>query len=354
MRVFRMNVRTAFVLLGSLALVGCQKSQPGTEASIEFTRIPPAAEGGPDKLHEIAGRVQGAKPGQQIVLFARSGIWWVQPTAAEPFTAIDQESNWRGTTHPGGTYAALLVNEGYHPAPRLDALPEKGGDVVAIATAEGSLPPSPLARALDFGGYPWELREVASDRGGTRNVYEPSNVWTDVHGHLHLRIAKKATQWTSAEVNLGHSLGYGTYRFVVRGLSDLEPAAVFSIFTWDESGPPREMDIEVSRWGEPEGKNAQYVIQPYYVPANAKRFTLPSGPITFTMRWEPGRISFRTERGRLPEGRANELVSEHVFTSGVPTPGNETIHMNLYVFENRTQPLQEGCEVIVEKFEYLP
>lgn len=30
-----------------------------------------------------------------------------------------------------------------------------------------------------------------------------------------------------------HSLGYGTYRFVVRDISKLEPSEVFSLFTWD-------------------------------------------------------------------------------------------------------------------------
>jgi hypothetical protein len=48
------------------------------------------------------------------------------------------------------------------------------------------------------------------------------------------------------------------------------------------------------------------------------------------------------------------VVASHVFTSGVPTAGSETVHMNLYVFDNRPVRLQHGAEVIVEKFEYLP
>jgi hypothetical protein len=37
-------------------------------------------------------------------------------------------------------------------------------------------------------------------------------------------------KWRCAEVNLARSLGYGTYRFVVRESSFLEPAAVLSMF----------------------------------------------------------------------------------------------------------------------------
>jgi hypothetical protein len=111
----------------------------------------------------------------------------------------------------------------------------------------------------------------------------------------------------------------------------------------------RELDTEISRWGDPGGKNAQFVVQPYYVPANVVRFSVPSGPLTYSFRWEPGRASFKTVR-RL----GGETVAEHAFTSGVPLPGGEAVHMNLYVFANKQSPLQHEAEVVIEKFQYLP
>jgi hypothetical protein len=156
-------------------------------------------------------------------------------------------------------------------------------------------------------------------------------------------------EWNSAEVRLSRSLGYGSYRFTVRDVSHLEPSAVFSILASDDSGP-LEMDIEVSRWGEPISKNAQFVIQPYYVPANVFRFNSPPGRVTYSFGWEPGRATFRTQRG----ANKSPAIAEHVFTSGVPSPGKEAIHMNLYVFRNNRSPLQRAAEVVIEKFEYLP
>jgi hypothetical protein len=47
-------------------------------------------------------------------------------------------------------------------------------------------------------------------------------------------------------------------------------------------------------------------------------------------------------------------VDEHTFTSGVPSPNNEAVHMNLYVFDNKGNPMRRDCEVVIEKFEYLP
>ncbi len=118
------------------------------------------------------------------------------------------------------------------------------------------------------------------------------------------------------------------------------------------AGPPREMDIEISRWGEPEDKNAQYVIQPYVVPANTVRFMAPPGTLTYWINWQPGRVEFKRRAASLEMG--SDVVAEHVFTSGVPSPGNERIHMNLYVFNNQSNPLRHGSEVIIEKFEFLP
>ena len=58
---------------------------------------------------------------------------------------------------------------------------------------------------------------------------------------MHLRIAGAAPSWTCAEVGLTRRLGYGSYRFVVRDIGQLEPAAVLGLFTWD--GPPATRTI---------------------------------------------------------------------------------------------------------------
>jgi hypothetical protein len=338
-----------------VALSGCgRKAGPSTPV-IEFTKVPPADVGGPDKVAVIEGRVGGQRAGQQIVLYARSGVWWVQPLANQPFTSIQADSRWKSDIHLGTEYAALLVNPAYRPPATLDFLPQPGGDVIAIATVKGQGESQLPTQTLRFGGYEWEARAAVSPRGGRINSYDPANAWTDANGALHLRIAKGKKGWTCAEVKLTRSLGYGSYVFVVRDTSRLESAAVFSMLTWDDLGAEqnhREMDIEISRWGDPGSQNAQYVVQPYYVPANTARFLAPAGGLTHVLRWEPGRASFKTVQGRDPE--QGRVVFQHVFSSGVPAPGKETLHINLYVFGIPGVPLQNEAEVVVEKFAYFP
>ncbi len=341
----------ATYIVACVSLTSCRSGQTGSAPSIEFTRVPPAGDGTPEKLEEIAGRVKGARPGERVVVFALSGVWWVQPEQDRPFIPIQKDSKWSSATHPGSAYAALLVDSSYRPPLTVNALPEKGGPVQAVVTVAGAAK-SPAAM-LQFSGYQWEIRQTASERDRSRHPDMPASAWTDEHGFLHLRVSKVEDHWVSSEVKLSRSLGFGTYRFVVHDVSQLEPDAIFALFTWDEFGPPREMDIEISRWGEPEDKNAQFVIQPYIVPANTIRFDAPAGPLTYRMDWEPGRVAFKTMRGSGSNQRSS-IVAEHVFTSGVPSAGSEKIHMNLYAYGNKRHPLQNEFEVVIEKFEFLP
>jgi hypothetical protein len=337
-----------------LCLNGCAIRRGATHPSIEFSVIPPAAEGGPEAVAPIGGRVTGARPGQRIVLFAKSGIWWVQPTTDEPFTTLQPDSTWTTSTHLGTEYAALLVEAGYRPPPTMESLPSEGQDVVAVKIVEGEKSDHAGPKTLQFGGYEWQVRNVGSERGGRRNAYSNGNAWTDANGFLHLRIAQNAGEWTCAEAKLSRSLGYGTYRFVVRDVSQLEPAAVLSMYTWDEADAGqnhRELNIELARWGDPASKNAQFVVQPYYVPANVVRFDAPAGPLTHSLRWQAGEAVFKTVRGTAANGPS---IAEHTFTTGVPVPGAETVHLTFYVFGNAKNPLQNDVEVVIEKFEYLP
>ncbi len=345
---------SALLVVFSLLLSGCHSLGEKVKPSIEFTRLPETSIGGPEKLDTIEGRVTGARPGQQIVLFAKSGVWWLQPYVDQPFTKIQPDSKWKNSTHLGTEYAALLVEPGYRPSPVMDALPTEGGVVAAVAVAKGG--GLVISKTINFSGYEWKVRDTSSNRGGSTNKYDPANAWTDASGFLHLRIAQRSGQWTCAEVRLTRSLGYGSYLFVVRDTSHLEPAAVLSMFTWDDQEADqnhRELDIDITRWGDPVSKNAQYVVQPYYVPTNVVRFIAPSGVLTHSFRWEPGKVTFKTIRGSVTGLRAR-AVAEQVFTLGIPAPGGESVHLVFYLFGTNKNPLQNETEVVIEKFQFLP
>jgi hypothetical protein len=338
-----------------IAMIGtsCGPARLGNNPTIRFTRVPEANATDAAKNDIIEGVATGYHAGQQIVLYAKRGKWWVQPLVAQPFTTIGPGSKWVNGTHLGSEYAALLVNAGYRPSTGLDALPDLGPEIEARAIIKGaSKSPSTF---ISFSGYEWRVRNAPSARGGGSN-YDPANVSTDGQGALHLKIAKSGRDWTCSEVSLDRSLGYGTYSFVVRNTELLEPAAVFSMFTYDYAGGAmnnREMAIEISQWEDPASKNSQYVVQPFYIAANVSRFISPPGKLTYSFDWEPGRVSFRTVHGSGNTFRS-QPVAEKTFTSGVPSPGLESVRMNVYVWRSARIPLRKETEVVVEQFTYLP
>ena len=227
------------LLCSSLAVVillsaaGCGNGTPKADPSIQFSAIPPAAVGGSDRVAPIGGRVTGARSGQRIVIYTRSGVWWVQPTTAQPFTTVELDGTWNSSIHLGTEYAALLVDAGYRPVNdegrAAAARKRRGGD--GHRQRYGRLV-TRASKVLTFSGYEWDVRSIPSDRGGA-NDYDPDNAWTDAQGMMHLKLAQREGRWTSAEVILKRELGHGTYLFTVRDVAGLDPAAALGLLTWD-------------------------------------------------------------------------------------------------------------------------
>jgi len=333
--------------------MACGSRWSSSEQPVVFSKVPVADRGGPDGFEPIQGRVLRAEPGDRIVLYAHSGgLWWLQPASSRPFTEIKPDLTWSSLVHLGDRYAALIVRASFTPVNKVQQLPAKGGPIMAIVEVRGA-PPHP--KIIHFSGYDWQAREKYGDRGGKLNPYDPENVWVDKDGFLHLRIVRRDDQWSCAEVGLKQGLGYGLYRFTVRDVSQLDPAAVLTMYTWGEGDRfNREVAVEVSQWGDPHTKshNAQFVVQPYYEPSNVSHFEAPTGLAMFSFNWKPGDLLFSVNRGL--HGPGVVVVASHRFDSGIPDPGDASIRINLYAFGKAKIPVQTPTEVIIERFVYSP
>ena len=347
-------LRRAFLplFLGLAMLGGCRRS--GTP-QISFSKVPVASIGGLN-FATIAGSVSHAHPDQRVVLYTKVGSWWVQPDADHSFTSVGPNGDWQRSIHLGTDYAALLVDAGYQIPTNIDVLPAIGNGVVAVKTVPGPGNRAKLVRlkTLRFSGYDWWLVDTDSDRGGTMHPYRPENVTVDGRGFLHLRITRLADRWSCSELILQRSFGYGTYAVTVVIPQPIEPSAVLSLFTWDRSGTDvnhREMDINISRWGNAEGKNVEYILEPYYLSTNVYGLEVKPGLTRFSLHWEPGKASF--ESRRIEPGAESAYLS-HTFTGNVPTPGDETLRMNFCEVMREQAPLRREAEILVQRFQYLP
>jgi hypothetical protein len=345
------NLLMYFPMILGLLLAGCK---PQIKPTIAITQVPTATTGGPSQMDPIAGIVTNAKAGDQVILYARSGVWWLQPLTDQPYTKIQADSTWKNLTHLGSEYAALLVEPGYTPASKAITLPPEGNGVLAVAVMKGNAASAGTPPGIQFSGYDWIVQTGMSDHGGQPYAYDSANAWTDNKGYLHLRMDYRNGRWACAEVSLQKSLGYGTYKFVVQDAAHLRPSAVLGMFTWDDANSTNfrnEADIELSKWGKADNPNAQFVIQPFYGPDNLARFSTPAGVATYVFQWEPGKASFHAFSGEA-NGQAKPIY-EHVFQSGVPTPANERVHMDLYDFHHSEALSEQPEEAIIENFSFV-
>jgi len=134
-------------------------------------------------------------------------------------------------------------------------------------------------------------------------------------------------------------------------VDNLDRNVVLGLFTWsdDPAFAHRELDVEFSRWGDPGNQNAQYVVQPFTSPGNIFRFDEPTGLATSThlFSWSAGSVTFESEGTQGP-------FAEHVFTAGVPQPGGEVVHVNLWLNRRRGPTDGQPVEVVLRQFEFTP
>jgi hypothetical protein len=137
-----------------------------------------------------------------------------------------------------------------------------------------------------------------------------------------------------------------------------DPNVVFGIFTYDRQPAQnhRELDIEFSRWAKLMNQNSQYVIQPGSIPQNLARFDMPPNldQSTHSFHWEAGTASFLSIPGYYnPLAFPLPPIAEHTFTSGVPTPGAETLRFNLWLDHGLAPTNGEPVEVVIHRFEFV-
>ena len=223
---------------------------------------------------------------------------------------------------------------------------------------------------ISFSGYDWEIKETIDAEGPGPNYFYNSfdNIYRDSFGNLHLKIVKDGKFWKCSEVISKKQFGYGRYIFNIQSRVDLlDMNAVFGIFLWDpqpNQSYNHEMDIEVSRWGIPDNKNAQFVMQPNTVAGNMKRFNMPlnGNYSSFMIEWYPDRVFFSAYHGHLNcdnttayKNPKNTLIQSWSYKeSPIPLPSQSNVRFNLWLNEGTAPATSKPQEVIISCFTFIP
>ena len=350
------TIITSCLLVAFLPLLnGCTRS-----SSIIFLEVPPASSGGADSAGVIQGRVLGEHRGQHILLYAfADSRWWVQPFASSSRTELAVDGSWKAKIHLGTEYAALLTKDDSLPSPFLDALPTVGRKIQALAIVKGRegdglLPEDSSEPTLRFSGLQWRVRTVPGSYASKTNEYSSSNAFVDSSGALHLRLSRSSHGWVCSEVHTVRSLGYGDYTLTIGDTSDFEPAVMFSTYNYFERTPDgdhKELAIHLTRRGVASNTNAEFSIQPSFVPVNFYHFNVPPGPLKLDLNWHSDEAALAVLPGRLPAGRP---VASWLFKTGVPRSDDTHLYINFCNFGYASTPPTHNAEVIVNSFQFYP
>jgi len=361
---------------------------PQSSPAISITSVPPYGSAG-----VLTGSVSGVVFANfRIAVYLQpegAGWWGSKPSygATVPIAPNGTFAVLLGTTGLDAyatLYAAVLLPTGVTPtnASGTDSVPPGMlGNPVAYATRYG--------KTFEFAGRLWAVKFAPLPAGPGDNLFsdDPSDVWVDDQGRLHLTIHQAPSgAWLSTEVILVQPLGHGNYWFTTESeLEDLDPNATFGAFTWDGRGDDfsiplgpsaqhRELDFEASRWTVAAALlNAQFVVQPFNIPGNLSKFSVPdlAGTPTLTtfMDWQPDAVAFGSALGRQhpcilpPASVVHEFLFQHDpgQQHDVPSEGQASFRFNLWLNNvdvtgsGTPQPANgQAQEVIVSDFRFSP
>ena len=285
----------------------------------------------------------------KVVLWAKTNIWYVQPTTTEPYTIIQPDSSWLNYTNPWDRIVALLVDNSYQPlSPRVDHPAEASGVIAYDEYPESSL------KFISWSNFNWQVKSGELVGPGPNYFSDDTNfVFVDSEDRLHLKIDYRDNKWFCAEIFLDHSLGYGFYNFTIDSpVNDFDFNTILGCFIYDTTA--REFDFEFSqRLANP--YNAQFVVQPWYNPGNIEFYNMPATAETsHSFLWTADSIVFNSWNGHAGTPTPITLIHTWKYTGAdIPIPVNDRMRFNLYLYGGEAPLSGMGDTVIISSFNYV-
>ena len=297
-------------------------------ASVEFTSIPPYG-----SFDNLQGKVYGVNPASNrvaVYIYVNGAGWFTKPFCATPLTTIQPDGTWTADITTGGSdqnatrIAAYVVPASFSQpcVTNVFCIPA-AVEQQAIANATTTRV-DPATRSFHWSGYDWWVKNSPSPVGPGPNYFSDNtnNVSIDAQGRLHLRITHVGSTWQCAEIVSQATPGYGTYAFHLASPVDtLDQSVILGLFTWTDQSDfaHREIDFEAGRWVDPSDyANAQFVVQPYYLPSHLVRYRIPNPPTNSvpSFNWQTNDIVFACATGTT--------AATAIATNMLVNPGFET------------------------------
>lgn len=194
---------------------------------------------------------------------------------------------------------------------------------------------------IEWAGVKWHVRTEPGGPCATRH-WNTDGVWVDSAGQLHLKLIRLPSGvFSCVEVISVGRFGFGTYQFEVAGpIGAIDANVVLGVFFYPspDVGPDgtNEIDIEVARWGRPDGPQVHYTAWyrsrqgSWHLPL---RVAEEENQARFGIRWSSGSVRWTsTLQGAAEAHFEGDVASQP-----------QTLRLNLWLF--RQPAPADGREV---------
>jgi hypothetical protein len=292
-----------------------------------------------------------------VVCYVRSDIWYRHPFA-ESVASIAEDGLWEIAHVPRGhegEVGAVVGRRPFNPPSEIGSLDSVKGVVAKTSVRykpeyRAERRSQKQAKTIAFADRTWEIK-AGNRMGPGPNAWSDGNVLADETGRLHLAITEDDGKWYCAELIATEPLGYGEYRWVVSGdLAKLDQQTVLGLFLYRDDR--HEIDFELSRWGQAEANNGQFVVQ---AARNGKhRFdTGDATTITVSIYWNEGLVRGRCWAGE--DTTAKPLADWRFESPQVPREESKlAARVNFWLVGGKPPSTGKPQEVVIQSFHFVP
>ena len=225
---------------------------------------------------------------------------------------------------------------------------------------------------------------IDTDESPGSNLYSDSieNIWLDELGQLHFRMTrdKETKRWKCIEIYSDQQeWGYGKYEFEIEVVSDgkIDENVVIGLFAYDNSitahKSNNELDIEFSRWGNPNADNGNFVVWYDTTEGDEKRnlctfsLQLVGNSSIHSFEWTNDNIIFDSSEITFcplyPESftylEGDNVVGPNGDGYGygyIPIPNKERVYINLWLHNGNpyNEDKMEEVELVIKDFKFTP
>ncbi|MFA5784936.1 MAG: hypothetical protein WC962_08670 [Phycisphaerae bacterium] len=324
---------------------------------IEFTSVP--AYGA--RRARLEGRVRGVNYTQyRVAVFVYANGWLTKPKLNRPKVRINRKGFWKCDIDTGSTAATEIIA---FLVPRAYSIPVENGTDSTLTEELFDYPytrinTDPTLREISFAGYDWWVLD--SD-----GLLIDDNYYSDTSSQVYVEDDKLNLNIIGdecSEVACYDSLGYGKYIYTLQSdINALDPNAVLDMFTWEddvEQFNNRRMDIEFSRWSDPNNDLGHYYVQPWDSNGNMYEFDVNSaaGITTHELTWNEGQIDFLSYYGTYSEDpNVEDIIASWTYDGNdVPLAGGENPRINFSLASGLPPADGEDQEFIIQDFQFIP